>query len=150
MPNAADNSDEIIVVGTKESTEKAMHEIQLISDEQASAVMHCSKSSWLILGNFVDIAMIVLNTWKYLFGDNKISFQSKQAYEKLEIPKQYHPFICGANNEKINTMMTEHNVRINVPPPSVMKNEMTIAGEKEGVLKCKDIIQKYFKEMVCY
>ncbi|ROT68907.1 Vigilin [Penaeus vannamei] len=105
VPNAADNSDEIIVVGTKES-EKAMHEIQLISDEQ-----------------------------------------SKQAYEKLEIPKQYHPFICGANNEKINTMMTEHNVRINVPPPSVMKNEMTIAGEKEGVLKCKDIIQKYFKEM---
>ncbi|XP_037797231.1 vigilin-like [Penaeus monodon] len=106
VPNAADNSDEIIVVGTKESTEKAMHEIQLISDEQ-----------------------------------------SKQAYEKLEIPKQYHPFICGANNEKINAMMAEHNVRINVPPPSVMKNEMTIAGEKEGVLKCKDIIQKYFKEM---
>ncbi|XP_066966353.1 vigilin [Macrobrachium rosenbergii] len=106
IPNANDNSDEIVVVGTKDSIEKAMHEIRLISDEQ-----------------------------------------SKQAYEKLEIPKQYHPFICGANNEKIIALMTENNVRINVPPPSVMKNEITIAGEKDGVLLCKDIISKCFKEM---
>jgi len=106
VPSAADTSEDIIVVGTKESTEKAMHEIQLVSDEQ-----------------------------------------SKQAYEKLEIPKQYHPFICGAHNDKINNLMAEHNVRINVPPPSVNKNEMTIAGDKEGVIKCCDIINKYFKEM---
>ena len=45
-------------------------------------------------------------------------------------------------------MMAEHGVRINVPPLSVMKNEITIAGEKEGVLKCKDIIAKTHKEMV--
>lgn len=106
IPNANDNSDEIVVVGTKDSIEKAMHEIQLISDEQ-----------------------------------------SKQAYEKLEIPKQYHPFVSGAHNEKINTLMMENNVRINIPPPSVMKNEITIAGEKEGVLMCKDVMLKCYKEM---
>ncbi|KAK7086534.1 hypothetical protein SK128_008145 [Halocaridina rubra] len=106
IPNANDNSDEIIVVGTKDSIEKATHEIRLISDEQ-----------------------------------------SKQAYEKLEIPKQYHPFISGANNEKINQLMMDNNVRINIPPPSVMKNEITIAGEKEGVLICKEIISKCHKEM---
>lgn len=38
VPNAGDNSDEIVVVGTKESTEKAMHEIQLISDEQVNTL----------------------------------------------------------------------------------------------------------------
>lgn len=106
IPNANDNSDEIVVVGTKDSIEKATHEIRLISDEQ-----------------------------------------SKQAYEKLEIPKQYHPFISGANNEKISSLMMEYNVRINIPPPSVMKNEITIAGEKEGVLFCKDVVLKCYKEM---
>ncbi|XP_076054775.1 satellite-binding protein 1 Dp1 [Oratosquilla oratoria] len=106
VPSAADDSDEIIVFGTKDNIEKAMHEIRLISDEK-----------------------------------------SKQAYEKLEIPKQYHPFICGANNEKINALMQENNVRINVPPPSVAKNEITIAGEKDGVLNCKTIMTKVYKEM---
>lgn len=106
VPNSKENSEDIVVMGTRDSIEKAMHEIQLISDEQ-----------------------------------------SKQAYEKLEIPKQYHPFICGAHNEKIQALMAENSVRINVPPPSVMKNEMTIAGEKEGVQRCKDIIMKCYKDM---
>ncbi|XP_071529081.1 vigilin isoform X2 [Panulirus ornatus] len=34
VPNSKDNSDEIIIVGTREGIEKAVHEIQLISDEQ--------------------------------------------------------------------------------------------------------------------
>ena len=46
--------------------------------------------------------------------------------------------------------MMENNVRINVPPPSVAKNEITIAGEKEGVLHCKDVMGKIYKEMVRY
>ncbi|KAG0729485.1 Vigilin [Chionoecetes opilio] len=73
--------------------------------------------------------------------------QSKQAYEKLDIPKHFHPFVCGANNETIQGMMAEHGVRINVPPLSVMKDELTIAGEKEGVMKCVDIITKKHKEL---
>ena len=74
--------------------------------------------------------------------------QSKQAYEVLEVPKAYHPFICGANNEVINKMMHEHNVRINLPPPSVAKNELTVAGEKEGVIRCRELINKIYKDMV--
>lgn len=106
VPSSKDASEDIVVVGTRDGIEKAMHEIQQTSDEQ-----------------------------------------SKQAYEKLEINKLYHPFICGANNEKVEELMAEHGVRINVPPPSVMKNEITIAGEKEGVLKCKDLINKRYKEL---
>lgn len=45
-------------------------------------------------------------------------------------------------------MMQENNVRINVPPLSFAKNEITIAGEKEGVQRCKDAILKCHKEMV--
>lgn len=73
--------------------------------------------------------------------------QSKQAYERLEIPKVYHPFIAGANNEKVKALMETTGARINIPPLSVMKDELTIAGEKEGVLRAKDVIMKQFEEL---
>ncbi|KAK6618489.1 hypothetical protein RUM43_013682 [Polyplax serrata] len=73
--------------------------------------------------------------------------QSKQAYERISVPKMYHPFICGGHNEKLNQLMQETNVRVNVPPASVQNNEITIAGEKEGVQVAKDRILAIFKEM---
>ena len=75
--------------------------------------------------------------------------QSKQAFEVLQIPKAYHPFINGPNGERVKKLIAEHpNVRVNIPPPSVMKDELSVAGEKEGVTKVVDQIQKIFKEMV--
>ena len=39
---------------------------------------------------------------KALFNVQKIpDEQSRQALEKLEVPKIYHPFVCGANNANI-------------------------------------------------
>ncbi|XP_049810317.1 vigilin [Schistocerca nitens] len=73
--------------------------------------------------------------------------QSKQAYERLNIPKIYHPFICGANNEHVIALMNETGVRINIPPVSVQKDEITIAGEKEGVTVAKDKIMNIYREM---
>ena len=75
--------------------------------------------------------------------------QSKQAYEVLHIPKSYHPFINGPNGERVKKLVADYpNVRVNIPPPSVMKDEMSVAGEKDGVTKVVDAIQKIFKEMV--
>lgn len=107
IPKSGDNSDVITIVGAKEGIEKAMHEIQLITDEQ-----------------------------------------SKQAFERMEVPKIYHPFIQGPNSENVNKMLSAHpGVRINIPPLSVQKDELSIAGEKEGVLAVKDQILKIWKEM---
>merc|ERR1712223_1149529 len=107
IPKAADNSDVIVVVGAKEGIDKALHEIQMISDEQ-----------------------------------------SKQAFEKLEIPKIYHPFIQGANNCNTNAMLEKYSgVRINIPPLSVQKDELSIAGEKDGVLAVKAAITSIWKDM---
>ncbi|XP_018011553.1 vigilin [Hyalella azteca] len=106
VPPANDPSDVVTICGTKESIDKALHEIRIISDEQ-----------------------------------------SKQAYEVVEIPKIYHPFVCGANNSTIANLMAEYGVRINVPPVSVMKDELTITGEKDNVLKCKEIINKTYRDM---
>merc|ERR1711887_483435 len=73
---------------------------------------------------------------------------AKQAFEKLEIPKIYHPFIQGANNCNINALLDKYpGVRINVPPLSVMKDELSIAGEKEGVLAVKAAITSIWKDM---
>ena len=45
--------------------------------------------------------------------------QSKQSYENLAIPKIYHPFITGPNNDNIEKLKTEHPAcRINIPPLS--------------------------------
>ena len=66
IPKAQDAAnDGVTIVGAKEGIEKAVFEIQKISDEQ-----------------------------------------SKQAFEKLDVPKIYHPFIQGAGN--CNTQVGGH------------------------------------------
>ncbi|XP_008470971.1 vigilin-like [Diaphorina citri] len=106
IPNINDQSEEISITGPREGIEKAMHEIQMISDEQ-----------------------------------------SKKAFEKISIPKKYHPFICGAHNCNIVDFQTKYNVRINVPPPSVDSDVITISGEKEGVQKSIEFAKKVNEDM---
>lgn len=74
--------------------------------------------------------------------------QSKKAFERINVPKIYHPFITGANNDKVNQLMIETNTRINVPPPHVEKDEITIAGDKDGVESAKNRILDIYDEMV--
>jgi len=107
IPKAAEANDSISITGPKDGIERALHEIQMISDEQ-----------------------------------------SKQAFERVEVPKIYHPFIQGANNSNINALLAKYpGVKINVPPLSVMRDELSIAGEKEGVIACKAAVVAKWKEM---
>lgn len=59
----------------------------------------------------------------------------------------YHPFVVGAHNENLNKMIAETGARINVPPPSSGKDEIVIAGDKDGVLAAKATIEKIYKDM---
>ncbi|XP_057372624.1 vigilin-like [Daphnia carinata] len=106
IPKETESSGRIVVTGPKEGIEKALHEIQMISDER-----------------------------------------SKQAYERLEIPKIYHPFITGAHNETIKSLTEGSGVKVNIPPLSVQKDEISIAGERDGVLKVKHAIIQIYEEM---
>lgn len=99
------DSEIIRIVGTKEGIDRARHEMQLISDEQA-----------------------------------------KLAFERLNIPKMYHPFICGPDNESSKEIANLTGARINVPPPSVNKDELTVAGEKENVQKAVQMIMEKYKD----
>lgn len=73
--------------------------------------------------------------------------QLKKAFERVSIPKIYHPFINGPFNENLNKLMEETGAKINVPPQSVYKDEITITGEKDGVLSAKAKIEHIYKEM---
>lgn len=73
--------------------------------------------------------------------------QSRKAFERVNIPKIYHPFIMGPHNDNVSKMMEETGAKINIPPPSVQKDEIIITGEKEGVLQAKARIEAISKEM---
>lgn len=45
--------------------------------------------------------------------------------------------------------MKETGVKIHVPPPSVNRDEITIAGDKEGVQLAIDNIKQIYTKMVC-
>lgn len=74
--------------------------------------------------------------------------QSKKASERISVPKIFHPFIVGANNENLTAMLMETGAKVNVPPPSSPKDEIVIAGEKEGVLAAKAKIEAIYRDMV--
>ncbi|CAH0554703.1 unnamed protein product [Brassicogethes aeneus] len=73
--------------------------------------------------------------------------QSKKASERVNVPKIYHPFIVGPFSEYVNKLIAETGAKINIPPPSVMKDEIFIAGEKEGVMAAKAKIEAIHREM---
>lgn len=103
--NIPRDSEVIRISGTKEGIDRARHEMQLISDEQA-----------------------------------------KLAFERLNIPKIYHPFICGPDNERAKEIANATGARINIPPPSVHKDELTVAGEVDGVQKAVAMIMDIYKD----
>jgi hypothetical protein len=70
------------------------------------------------------------------------------AFERLPIPKVYHPFIVGPNNTLLTQMQETTGVRVNVPPPSVMKDDIIVSGEKEGVHAAVNWIKSIYQEKV--
>ena len=65
----------------------------------------------------------------------------------LAVPKVYHPiFRSGEYADKFRNEFPS--VKVNIPPISVLKDEISVAGEKEAVLQVKDFINKTVKDMV--
>lgn len=92
VPKSDSSSDMITISGNKDGIEQAIHEIQLICDEQ-----------------------------------------SKNGFERLDIPKLIHPWIRGFNNEIANDIAARTGAKINIPPPQIEKDEIAVSGERENV-----------------
>jgi len=73
--------------------------------------------------------------------------QSKKAMERIIVPKHFHPFIFGPYNETMNQIANDTRARINIPPPSVMKDEITVVGEKESIGEAVRRIAAIHREM---
>jgi len=72
--------------------------------------------------------------------------QGSKDYVVLAVPKVYHPiFRSGEYADKFRNEFPS--VKVNIPPISVMKDEISVAGEKEAVLQVKDFINKTVKDM---
>uniref|UniRef100_UPI00358DE364 vigilin isoform X2 n=1 Tax=Myxine glutinosa TaxID=7769 RepID=UPI00358DE364 len=72
--------------------------------------------------------------------------QDKRAVERVSIDKVFHPFITGAFNKVVNELMSETGTRINIPPPSVGKDEIVITGEKEAVSQAAAKIRHIYEQ----
>ncbi|XP_017472709.1 PREDICTED: vigilin isoform X2 [Rhagoletis zephyria] len=73
--------------------------------------------------------------------------QNKKCTDRTSVPKVYHPFIVGPNNENLAKLMEETGAKINVPPQSVQKDEIVISGEKDAVANAKAKVEAIYKEM---
>lgn len=105
VPKSDSQLDQITITGPKDGIEQAVHEIQLICDEQ-----------------------------------------SKTGMERLAIPKLYHPWIRGINNEVANEIGARTGAKINIPPTQIEKDEIVISGDRDKVdMACREI-QHIYKE----
>lgn len=74
--------------------------------------------------------------------------QAKLAFERLNIERRYHPFICGPHNKNVQELMSRTGAKIHVPPPSIDKDEIVVSGEKEGVAVAMQQILNIYNEKV--
>lgn len=72
--------------------------------------------------------------------------QDKRAVERINLEKVFHPFIAGPYNKLVQEIMQETGARINIPPPSINKDEIFITGEKEPVAQAGMRIRKIYEE----
>ncbi|XP_069775955.1 vigilin-like isoform X2 [Narcine bancroftii] len=72
--------------------------------------------------------------------------QDKRAVERINLEKVFHPFIAGPYNRLVQEIMQETGARINIPPPSISKDEIFITGEKEPVAQAAIRIRKIYEE----
>ncbi|KAB5555835.1 hypothetical protein PHYPO_G00038720 [Pangasianodon hypophthalmus] len=72
--------------------------------------------------------------------------QDKRAVERLSLEKVFHPFIAGAFNRLVQELSQETGARISIPPPSLLKDEIVITGEKEAVAMAIARIRAIYEE----
>ncbi|XP_039602941.1 vigilin [Polypterus senegalus] len=72
--------------------------------------------------------------------------QDKRAVERINLEKAFHPFIAGAYNKLVQEVCLETGARINIPPPSVNKDEIIITGEKEPVAQAVARIRSIYED----
>lgn len=69
--------------------------------------------------------------------------QGERGNERLDIPKEYHPFIRGRKEEIIRNCNSP-DIRINVPPTDKEDTQISVNGDKKAVLLAKAQIESIY------
>lgn len=81
---------------------------------------------------------------------HEIQLISSEAFsrsvDRIDVPKVYQPFIVGPFGRTLESIMKETGAKVNVPPQSVMKDEITITGERNNVKAAKERVAAIFEE----
>lgn len=81
---------------------------------------------------------------------HEIQLISNEAFsrfvERIDVPKIYHPFIFGPFGQTLEQIQKETGAKVNVPPPSVHKEEITITGERNNVKAALERVKAIFDE----
>merc|ERR1712038_2165812 len=159
MSSSKDQSLTFLISGKQETVLKARRELLVQFQTQASMSIAIPKEHHrYILGRggaklqeLEQQTATKITMPKATEQNDKITISGpKEGIDKAihEIPKISHPFITGPNNDNIEKLKTEHPAcRINIPPLSVMKDELSLAGETEDVQAVKAKIMKLFKDI---
>ena len=128
-------SETIVIIGIREDVDRARHEIQCISDNKVRSIVTttcCEKCN--VDYNKYKASLLWLHFFK-----GKARFWTTWNSQNLSLLYR---------RTKPRDVTEEYKVKINIPPPSVNKDEVTISGDKEGVAMAKEEIMKIYKEKV--
>ncbi|KAA0197918.1 High-density lipoprotein receptor (Hdl) [Fasciolopsis buskii] len=75
-----------------------------------------------------------------------VTRQAQLGFERLDIPKVFHPFIFGPNGKTLDDIRARTDTKINVPPPAVQGSVITITGKREGVAQAAAELQQIHEE----
>ncbi|TGZ46594.1 hypothetical protein CRM22_011100 [Opisthorchis felineus] len=79
-----------------------------------------------------------------------IERQSQQGFERLDIPKIYHPFLLGPNGQLLDNLKQRTLTKINFPPPNIPANIITVSGKREGVLQASEEMRAIYEQVKLY
>ncbi|OON14045.1 KH domain protein [Opisthorchis viverrini] len=79
-----------------------------------------------------------------------IERQSQQGFERLDIPKIYHPFLLGPNGQLLDNLRQRTLTKINFPPPNIPANIITVSGKREGVLQASEEMRAIYEQVKLY
>ena len=81
---------------------------------------------------------------------HEIKSISNDAYsrsiERINVPKIYQPFIYGPFGRIVEQIQKETGAKVNIPPPSTDKEEITITGERNNVLAALERVKTIYEE----
>ncbi|XP_071529090.1 vigilin isoform X3 [Panulirus ornatus] len=141
VPNSKDNSDEIIIVGTREGIEKAVHEIQLISDEQVH-VEFTDKQGGINLEGPPEEVEKAREKLENMIAE----MQSKLCFEEITVDPKFYKHIIGKSGSNINRIRNDTGVLINISEADG-SSLIRLEGSPEGVSQAKKELEELVTKM---